>query len=73
MSYLLDGVLDQADWSMATGFPALNPGAIYFLSPEVPGQLTSTAPEASGQLVVSVGMAISSTKLSIEIQLPILL
>ena len=51
----------------------LTPGATYYLSPTIAGALTSTPPATVGQVVVSVGRALSTTVLDIEIAEPILL
>ncbi len=45
----------------------------YFLDPSTPGKLTATAPATVGQTVVSIGVALSTTELQVNIQPPILL
>jgi hypothetical protein len=72
-SYSLDGTVERSDWTPITGTATLVPGATYYLSPDAAGKLTALAPEAEGQLVAIVGTALSTTKLAIEIQPPILL
>lgn len=72
VSYSPDGVIELANWTLITESVTLTPGAVYFLSTN-PGKLTPTAPTASGQVVIAVGNALSSTKLAIELQSPILL
>ena len=66
--YTSNDAVERTDWTPITGTAALSVGSLYYLSPDVAGRLTTTAPTESGQIVVSVGMAISSQKLSIEIQ-----
>jgi hypothetical protein len=61
------------DWSAAIGASSLSPGESYFLSPDVPGMLTAIAPTTVGQFVVFVGVALSSTRFSVEIAPPIAL
>lgn len=73
VNYATDGYIDQDDWSAVTGSPTLAPGALYFLSATTAGQLTTTAPTLPGQVVIEVGRAVSSKRLAIEIQPPILL
>jgi len=51
----------------------LVPGNTYFLSPITAGQITNVAPTTTGQYVVRVGRAVTTTKLDVEIELPILL
>lgn len=59
------------DWTEATGSTNLLPGANYFLSNIIPGMLTTTPP--SSGVVLSVGIAVNSTTLSINLGSPILL
>jgi len=54
------GVLSLADWSAAAGTQYLTPGAIYYLSNSVAGQITTVAPSA-GYLVV-VGRSLSPSQ-----------
>ncbi|HEY9697019.1 MAG TPA: hypothetical protein V6D10_07135 [Trichocoleus sp.] len=72
VSHSPDSVLELSNWTAVIGSSTLTPGQHYFLSP-IPGKLTPIAPTTEGQLVVLVGTALSTTKLSIEIQTPILL
>jgi len=65
------GVLEQADWTAATGGAVLTPGSRYYLSATTPGQITNTAPDSAGDFVTGVGIAMSTTKLLIEIGTPI--
>lgn len=51
----------------------LTPGALYFLSADIPGAITTTPPANMGQFVAPVGRAVSSTSLDIEIQTTVLL
>lgn len=72
IDYSTDGVIELPDWTAITGTASLSPGQIYFLDTQ-PGMLTLLAPTLDGQVVVNVGIALSSTTLSIEIQTPIAL
>jgi hypothetical protein len=63
---LLDGIMTAttAQWDAVTNETGgLTPGATYFLSPDVAGDLTATAPDADGDYVVIIGLALSSTQL----------
>lgn len=71
--YSNDGTVKRDNWTPIVGTVDLLPGAIYYLSPELPGQLTAIAPTESGQIVVAVGIALNSRQLAIEVQPPILL
>lgn len=68
VNYSPDGVVERSDWTAIVGTASLIPGAVYFVDPEAPGKLTAIAPELSGQAVANVGIALSTTKLAIEIQ-----
>jgi hypothetical protein len=68
----VDGTLELADWTAATGAAALVSGSTYYLSATA-GQMTTVAPTAIGQVVQAIGTALSATTLSIEIEHPILL
>lgn len=53
-------------WDAITGQTGgLTVGAIYYLDAAAPGKLTTTAPTAVGEFVTRVGVAISTTELSI--------
>jgi hypothetical protein len=67
-TYSPDGVVQRSDWTPITGTASLTPGTFYFLDPDLPGKLTTIAPELSGLVVANVGIALSATKLAIEIQ-----
>lgn len=71
--YQTEGTITLADWTPVTGAAALTPGAYYYLSEAVAGQLTSTAPTTDTQFVVAIARALSTTKLDVEISQPILL
>ena len=60
IKYRTTGVVENPNWS-------LTPQTVYYLSPTVPGGLTSTYPTASGQFVVIVGVATSPTQLAVNI------
>jgi hypothetical protein len=46
-------------------------GTVYYLSAATVGLLTATAPSAAGQFVAAVGIALSTTKMKIDIAPPI--
>lgn len=73
--YRTDGPLSLADWSgcLESGAAYLSPKSLYFLSATTPGTLTPTAPTTVGRVVQSVGYALTSDTLQIEIEIPILL
>lgn len=66
MNVLSSGTVNQADWTSVIGSATLTPGAVYYLSTTA-GQLTTTPPSGSGDAVVSCGIAVTNTKLDIEI------
>lgn len=66
MNVLSSGTVNQADWTSVIGSATLTPGAVYYLS-TIAGQLTTTPPSGDGNTVVSCGIAITTTKLDIEI------
>ena len=71
-----DGVLTgtTGEWDNVTGETGgLTPGAVYYLDPDTPGNLTQTAPTTTGDFVVRVGRAISTTAMEISVSQPILL
>ncbi len=71
-----DGVLvaTTVQWdAVADTTGGLTAGAVYYLSPTLAGELTSTAPTAVGQVVIRIGKAISTTDLEISISEPVLL
>lgn len=75
-SFQRDGVLvaTTGQWDTITGGSGgLVFNTVYYLDPSTAGKLTDTAPTTVGQLVVQVGVALSTTELSIEIEPPILL
>jgi len=62
------------EWDAVTGGSGgLTPNAIYYVSDATAGLLTTTPPSASGSYVVSVGIAISTTTMRIQIGSRILL
>jgi len=68
---LMDGILSATtgQWDAVAGTTGgLTRDVIYYLSSSTAGLLTSTAPISVGEFVVSVGIAISTTELKIEIQ-----
>lgn len=68
-----DGIVDIANWTAATGSATLSANAVYFLDPTTAGMMTTTAPTTTGQHVQRIGTAVSTTKLYLEIEQPILL
>ena len=71
--FLSEGQITKADWSTVADSTGLVPGDCYFLSPTNAGQITNIAPTDPGEYVVSLGRAISTDTLEIEIQPAILL
>jgi hypothetical protein len=68
---LMDGILSATtgQWDAVAGTTGgLTRDTYYYLSTSTAGLLTSTAPSSVGEFVVSVGIAISTTELKIEIQ-----
>lgn len=62
------------EWDVVTGQTGgLTPDAIYYLDPSTAGHLTTNAPTTDGQIVCAVGVAVSTTRLKIDIQPTILL
>lgn len=70
-TYTSDGEVNLADWSAITGQTALTPGARYFLNPTAPGGLTAVCPTTSGVYAAPVGVALSTTLMEVEINLPV--
>jgi len=76
---VIDLPADQSKWHISvvgnvTGETGgLTPGAVYYLDPDTPGNLTQTAPTTTGDFVVRVGRAISATAMEISVSQPILL
>jgi len=71
-----DGVLSATtgQWDVIAGTTGgLAAGTVYYLDPDTPGYITSTAPTSGGEYVVRIGQAISTTELEISIEQPILL
>jgi hypothetical protein len=64
--------LTMTEWNAICGVPFLQPGQGYYLG-SAAGQITLAPPSARGQSLVSLGTAISSTTLVIDIAPPILL
>jgi hypothetical protein len=66
--------LTTAQWDAVTGQTGgLTPGSAYYLDPATAGALTSTNPSTVGQVSVTVGRALSTTQMSLNIGSPILL
>lgn len=66
--------LTTGQWDTAFGTTGgLTKGTRYYLSAAVAGLGTATAPSTVGQYVVELGIALSTTELSVDIARPILL
>ena len=75
-TYVIDGIitLTTAEWDAIMGTTGgLTFGTIYYLSAATAGLGSATAPSTVGQYVVRIGIAVSTTELSIGIRDPILL
>lgn len=72
-NYITEGQIEKSDWTSVVGSTLLTPGAVYFLSKDSPGLMTTTPPSVAGEYVVRVGRAISNMVFDIEISQPILL
>ncbi|MDL2342436.1 MAG: hypothetical protein QFB87_05160 [Patescibacteria group bacterium] len=63
-----------AQWDAVAGTTGgLVFNTVYFLDPTTPGKITATPPTTVGQCVVTIGTAISTTELELQITQPILL
>jgi hypothetical protein len=71
--YRTEGQLERDDWTPVAGTALLSPGAVYYLSPDTPGQITATATTTPGHVVLIIGRALTPTTLDVEIGSPILL
>jgi|SRR5208337_272590 len=67
------GKVARTDWTLVAGTVSLTIGAEYYLDPNTPGMITTIAPVSVTQIVVSIGNAVASDTLNIEIEQPILL
>ena len=57
-----------AQWDAVTGGSGgLTPGAVYYLSSATAGNITSTPPSADDSFVCQLGVALSATKLSMQV------
>ena len=63
---LTDGTINQADWTSVIGSTNLTPGSVYFLS-TTSGKMSTTPPTGDGETVVTIGVAITTTKFDIEV------
>ena len=70
---LTRGRVTRADWTAITGAAALAPGALYYLDPAAPGQLTQTPPGIIGQYLTRIGRALDSQTFQAAIEPPVLL
>lgn len=60
IAYRTSGVVTNPSWS-------LTPRAVYYLSVDTPGGLTTTFPEGAGEFVIIMGTAVSPTQLALNI------
>lgn len=58
------GILENTDWTNAVGSTNLTPGSKYYLGPTA-GTLTTTPPSSANKINQLVGVAVSSSKLSL--------
>lgn len=75
-NFLVNGILTAttAQWDAVAGTTGgLTFGTTYYLDPVTVGKITATAPTTVGQVVVSVGVALSTTDMDVSISQPILL
>ena len=61
-----DGSVALADWTLVIGAPSLTPGSVYFLH-TADGQMRTTPPTGDGDVVVTMGVAVTTTKFDIEV------
>ena len=61
-----DGDVTLADWTAVIGGAFLTPGSVYFLS-TTDGQMSTTPPTGDGDVVVTMGVAVTTTKFDIEV------
>lgn len=76
--YVLEAVTSGSNALVYTDYfndqlSGLTPGVTYFLSQSAPGELTATAPSDTDEVVQRVGVAVSATRLDVEISQPIVL
>ena len=76
--YVLEAVTSGDNALVYTDFyndqlSGLTPGVTYFLSPTAPGEITATAPSGTDEIVQRLGVAVSATRLDVEISQPIVL
>lgn len=72
-TYVQDGKFTMADWTDVVGAATLTVGSTYYLDPANFGKLTTVAPTTDGQYVISVGLAVASDTLELDIEQGILL
>jgi len=72
-TYVQDGKFTMADWTNVVGAATLTVGSTYYLDPANFGKLTTVAPTTDGQYVISVGLAVASDTLELDIEQGILL
>lgn len=76
--YVLEAVTSGDNADVYTDYfndqlSGLIPGTSYFLSENAPGEISATAPSGTDEVVQRVGVAVSATRLDVEISQPIVL
>jgi hypothetical protein len=61
-----DGCVTLSDWTSVIGTASLTPGSVYFLH-TTDGQMSTTPPTSDGDVVVTMGVAVTTTKFDIEV------
>lgn len=69
--YVSAGSINKSDWSQVVGGVSLNPGALYYLSAAIPGNLTTDPDESDTFFVTPVGFARSAQILDLILQQPV--
>jgi len=73
-TYITEGQVEKTDWTSVVGTTLLTPGAVYFLSIDDEGEMTTIAPDDSpGESSVRIGTALTTQIFDIEISQPVLL
>lgn len=72
-SYVTEGLVALANWTVSVGTASLTPGTLYFLDPNNPGGMTEVSPTSSGQIVLVTGRATTGQILDLIFTQPVLL